>query len=147
MAIGAFKDLFVVNLVLFPVRVAIVAAASLGGIYWLAWSVVLRSIIADYYTLYRLHSHIAFSLQDLLRSLAPSILVTLASTLGPILVVASNGFDFHLTFRLSVLAVFLSTVGWLFSVWVTRHPIREEVAQIAKAVLRRVLGSRVFRAT
>jgi O-antigen/teichoic acid export membrane protein len=147
MAIGAFKDLFVVNLVLFPVRVAIVAVASLGGIYWLAWSVVLRSIVADYYTLYRLRSHIAFSFQDLLRSLVPSILVTLASTLGPILIVASNGFDFHLTLRLSAFAVFLSTAGWFCSVWLIGHPIKEEVAQVAKAVIRKVLGSRAFRAT
>jgi O-antigen/teichoic acid export membrane protein len=147
MAVGAFKDLFVINLVLFPVRIAIVAVASLGGLHWLAWSVVFRSIIADYYTLYRLRRHIAFSLRDLLRSLAPSILVTVASTLGPMLVIASNGFDFHLTFRLSVLAVFLSTIGWFGSVWLTGHPIREEVAQIVKAVHRKVLGARVFRAT
>jgi hypothetical protein len=146
MAIGAFKDLFVTNLVLFPVRVAILAMASLGGLYWLAWGVVLRSVVADYYTLYRLRSHIAFGLQELLRSLAPSILVTLASTLGPMLVIGSNSFDFHLTFRLSVLAVFLSIVGWFCSVWLIGHPIKEEVRQIAKAILRKVLGARMFRA-
>jgi O-antigen/teichoic acid export membrane protein len=147
MAIGAFKELFVVNLVLFPVRITIVAVASFGGLYWLAWSVVFRSIIADYYTLYRLRSHIAFGLHDLLRSLVPSILVTVASTLGPILVIARNGFDFHLTLELCALAVVLSAVGWFCSVWVIRHPIREEVRQVAKTVHRKVVGLRMFGAT
>jgi O-antigen/teichoic acid export membrane protein len=147
MAIGAFKDLFIINLVLFPVRIAIVIVASLGGLHWLAWSVVLRAAIAECYTLYRLRHHIAFNISDLLRSLMPSILVTLATTFGPILVVASNGFDFHLTFRLSVLVVLLSTVGWFGSIWLIRHPVREEVTHVTKAIYRKILRLRVFGAT
>lgn len=147
MAIGAFRDLFVINLVLFPIRIAIVAAASLGGLYWLAWSVVLRSIIGDYYALHRLRSHITFSVSELFRSLMPSIWVTLATTLGPMAIVASNGLDFHLTFRLSALAVFMATAGWFSSIWLVRHPIKDEVVHFAKAIRRKVLGLRVFGAT
>jgi O-antigen/teichoic acid export membrane protein len=139
MAVGAFRDLFVVNILLFPIRISIVAAAAFGGLYWLAWSVVIRAVIAELVFLLRLRAHVRVELRDILRSLTPSLVVTLATIAGPIGLMAYRGFDFDLSIGMSIAAMIAAAIGWLSSIFLTEHPIRNEIMTVVSFGYRKLL--------
>lgn len=139
MAIGAFKDLFLVNLILFPIRLGIVAIASLGGLQCLAWSAVVRCVIAECFSLYRLRSHIPFEIADVFRSIKLSVIVTLGTIFGPMSIIAMNGFDFKLKVGASIAVALAAAIGWLASIWLLNHPIKSEINNIVSMVASRRL--------
>jgi hypothetical protein len=71
--------------------------------------------------------HVPFQWSELGAALARSALVTVATALGPLAVVALSDQGFALSFSETAVAVALAGPGWLAAVLVTRHPVLLEL--------------------
>jgi hypothetical protein len=81
-------------------------------------------------------------MEELLGALRPSAVVTLLAALGPLLIVATHGWGERLPYATLVAALALAAVGWAIGLWLTRHPLLDELRRAGSAGLKRLPGRR-----
>ncbi|MGH9916943.1 MAG: hypothetical protein ACRD63_16845, partial [Pyrinomonadaceae bacterium] len=64
-----------------------------------------------------------------------SALVTAWAICGPLIILATNGFQFDLSIMQACVAACLSAVGWLSGLWLIKHPFLNELDGIARIAM------------
>jgi O-antigen/teichoic acid export membrane protein len=143
-SIGALHDTLLRALIAWPLSAVIIAVAIYFGLtavavsYWI--TIPLQALIAFHFV----RRHVDFSWQELIGAMQKSVIVTMGSAAGPLAVVALSGFDFDISIPKAFIAVVLSAIGWLGGLWITRHPLSNEILDVAYA-LRKCAGKYLLR--
>jgi O-antigen/teichoic acid export membrane protein len=141
-AVGAMRDLFIRALIMWPASMAIISIGAFFGLKAIAFSyflaVPLQAVVA--FQAVRKHTPITWS--DIGTAVMPSLLVTLMAATGPLAMVALKGFRFDLSVTEGIVAGLLSAPCWLFGLWLTKHPLLEEVGHVTSALQKSGLGRR-----
>jgi hypothetical protein len=124
------------------VSAVILCSASYYGLLALVLSQFIALPFQMMVSLVYARKHIRFTWRELANALLPSVIVTLCSAVGPLLVSFWDG-GFGLSHPEFLLAGFFAGCGWLAAVALTRHVILEELAiplRTGSALAVRLLG-------
>ena len=125
LAVDALQDTFYRALIAWPLSALIITVAAFFGLKAIALSFLIIIPFQAFTSLYYVRKHIAINWNDFVRSLRKSAVATIVTVLGPAAIVLSVGGD--TTFEVTVAAVLLSGLGWIVGLWVTGHPILDEI--------------------
>lgn len=128
MARGNVGTILYLELIIQVSRIGLLIPAALHSLEAVAWSVCATYFIAGIANNWVLRRYIGLRFFDLCKALIPSALITGCSSVAPILVVVF--FDVQNTdtmFRSTLLAVAGAGFGWLLGVYITNHPILNEL--------------------
>lgn len=141
-AAGAMRDILVRALIMWPSTAAIIVVAANFGLYAaaLSWFVAIpiQALISNYY----IRRHVYFSGRDLMAILWRAALLSLSAVAGPLVVVALSEHGFDLSVTAMLVSVALSAVGWLFVLWLLRHPLFDEMGVVSQAIFLRIAKRR-----
>ncbi len=118
-----------------PVKFALILAGSLVALPQVALGVAAGDMFITAYTLLVLGRILRFSAMQFVAALLPSIFVTACASLACAafrLAVPDAG-----PFNAVIGCVTSSALGWAGGLWLTRHPIGDEVAAVVRRVARR----------
>jgi O-antigen/teichoic acid export membrane protein len=134
-AVGAIRDAFLRALVVFPIAAVVVAAAAIyGGLEATAWSLMLVIPFHAWVALHFVRRRLGIRWGEILAALRKSAVVAAATGIGPLAVaIQAGGFDMSLAHGVAGAA--LAAAGWLAGLRLARHPLAEELPQIAALVL------------
>jgi O-antigen/teichoic acid export membrane protein len=127
LAVGANRDRVIVDLVGRSVGAVGLCGAAFFGIIAMAASKLVTMPFHMALAFWFIRRHVPFQWSELGAALARSALVTVATALGPLAVVALSDQGFALSFSETAVAVALAGPGWLAAVLVTRHPVLLEL--------------------
>ena len=135
LAAGHPRQLFLLHLIVVPVALSATALSAPYGINAVAWAMCLTAPFEFAVALYFMRQFATFSISELLAALRPSAVVTLLCALGPLLIVATRRWGEHLPFGTLMAALALALVGWTVGLWLTKHPLLEELRRAGSAGL------------
>jgi O-antigen/teichoic acid export membrane protein len=142
LAAGRARQLFLLHLIVVPVSIGATALSAPYGINAVAWTMCLTAPFEFAVALYFIRQVVTFSLAELLSALRASAVVTLLAALGPLLIVATHGWGVALTLGTMAAALVLGGVGWAGGLWLTQHPLLDELQRAMAAGLKRLPGRR-----
>lgn len=126
-AAGHPRDTLVIALLALPIMALLFVVASLQGLVMAAVSLiviaVLRAVISNTFVCRRLGIGWSEIAVRLWRSLAVSAM----AMVGPLIIVALDGFDLHLGVAAAVVIGTVTVPGWLIGLRITRHPFGAEI--------------------
>jgi O-antigen/teichoic acid export membrane protein len=138
-SLGAMKDLLLRGLVAWPVSALIIAAASTFGLTAAALSFFLIAPFQTFVAVSFVRRHIPVTWLDIARACWKSAVIAACTAAGPLCVLAWLGLHFDMAVPAALLAGVLAVIGWLAGVWLTRHPLMDEI-RLAGRVVRHGLG-------
>ncbi|HRK17854.1 MAG TPA: oligosaccharide flippase family protein [Hyphomicrobiaceae bacterium] len=139
-AAGGIRDRFIANLIALPMSTAIFLIAAQFGLYPAALSFLIFVPLSALVDLYYLRRRVPIASGDLLHALRKPLFVTLATAIGPLLFVISNGLQ--LSVEKGLAAGLAAAVGWICGLFLTRHPLAEEITRATSAVKRLMTAKR-----
>jgi O-antigen/teichoic acid export membrane protein len=142
LAAGRPRQLFLLHLIVIPVSLGLIALSAPYGINAVAWTMCLTAPLEFAVALYFIRQFVTFSIPELLSALRPSAIVTLLSALGPLLIVATHGWGEHLHIATLAAALVLAGIGWGGGMWLTKHPLLDELRHAGAAGMKRLAGRR-----
>lgn len=101
-----------------------------------AWGMYPVFAIGGALSLFAVRNRIGFDWSDLVASLKPSALVTLLATIGPLAIFLSAH---DMTPLLDGCAVLTACLGWILGLYVSSHPMLDEIRRAVKGARRVVL--------
>ena len=138
-AAGGVHDTLAVNLITWPLAIAVISVSAWLGLYAMAFAMFLIAPWQTFVSVLYIRKHVPFAWGEFAAAFWKSALVTIFSATGPLLVVAASGFRFDFSVVPFLIAGVLSVVGWFAGAWLTRHPVWFEVELVASG-LRRLVG-------
>ena len=136
-AVGAIR--FVPAFIVFQATVSIgvltfaaqfgLRAAVLSMLFTVPFNVLFSMLLV------RRHVHFAWS--ELWLAMRRSSAVALLSIVGPLLVAIAYGWNADMSFTGAIIAIFLAACGWLGGIWLTGHPLFEELLRARTLALSR----------
>jgi O-antigen/teichoic acid export membrane protein len=116
----------------FTVAVAAVAASvGLSALAWATWLTIPVTVAAS---LFAARSVVRFDLPELGAALAQSGTATLFAVVPPaVFLYATNWPE---TWAAILISAALSALGWLFGLWLSRHPMLDEIRRLVQPFLR-----------
>jgi len=129
-AVGAMRDLFRCSLVVLPVSTLLSGCAAIFGAEALAISLLLVIPLQAYATFLCVERYMNWAWRELGLALGRSAAVVSCSTVGPVGLLAFNGFRPDLSMPMAILAGLLSVAGWLGGLGLTHHPILDELQPV-----------------
>ncbi|HVV93703.1 MAG TPA: oligosaccharide flippase family protein [Hyphomicrobiales bacterium] len=141
-AAGAVHQTTMLNLIFLPIRLALIGGASFLGLEAVAWSTAATNVILVVMCLVAIRRHVDFTWGELAGAMGRSIVVTLCTLAGPLLVIALNGFDLALSQMAGVGAGALAGLCWILGLFAARHPLADEIRR-ALATMRGLRAPRV----
>jgi O-antigen/teichoic acid export membrane protein/peptidoglycan/xylan/chitin deacetylase (PgdA/CDA1 family) len=115
------------NLLVQPVRIVAVLAASTYGLSAIAAALVASECVALVVTSWFLHRTIGVRPFDLLRACVRSAAITLCTALAPLLVWIHGGDDPANTWSALLTGIAGAACGWIGSIVLTRHPLGQNL--------------------
>ncbi|NJM33712.1 MAG: oligosaccharide flippase family protein [Rhodomicrobium sp.] len=128
-AAGAVRSTFYLYLIVVPIATAIVALAATYGLTAVAWSMFAIVPLEVIVALYFIRRALRFTLRELFLALLPSALLTLCAIVGPVAVLAANGWRFDLGFLAAACAAALAAAGWLLGLPLVKHALYAELTK------------------
>lgn len=142
-ALGANRDVFLSNLVGRSGAAVSLCSASLFGLTAMALSQFVNMPFQMFVALSFVKRHVHFRWLELVRALAPSLIVTVTSVAGPLILMAANDFEVdHRSIGLQIAIVMLAAAGWFAGLIIARHPMLAEVTRVRAAIAAAVAGLR-----
>jgi len=132
-AIGANRDAFLSNLIGRSAAAASLCSASLFGLTAMALSQFVNLPFQMFVALSLVRRHIRFGWRELAAALAPSLVVTVTSMVGPLAVVAARGLRLDYSIGMGAVTAALAGAGWLAGLALSRHPMLAEVGRFSSA--------------
>lgn len=128
-AIGSIRDMFFRSMIVIPVSAAVMTAAVLfGGLMGAAWSLMFIVPFQAFVSLSFVRRRLSVQWGEIAVAVWKSGVVAISSVLGSLVVVIANGFSFELSLGQAIFAGVLAAAGWLAGVFITRHPLHDEIA-------------------
>ena len=141
MAIGAVRDVFLRAAIVFPVAAAVITAAAIyGGMEATAWAMMIVIPFRAYVSMRFACRRMEIRWMEIFIAMRRSAATAVATAVGPLAVAISADTPFQLGLDKALLASLLAAIGWLAGLWITRHPLRRELASaltVAGAMLSR----------
>ena len=133
-AMGAMRDVLTRSLIAWPISAVIITCAAFFGLKAtaLAWFVILP--LQSFVSVWLVQRHVELQWHDIARALQKSIIVTLCSAAGPLALIYLMGGGFDLTYSAGAIAVILSAIGWGIGLFVTAHPLLQELQRAASVM-------------
>jgi O-antigen/teichoic acid export membrane protein len=134
MAMGAMQDIFKRSLIAWPISALAITCAAIFGVTAaaLAWLVTLP--FQAYVSIWFVQRHLDIKWSDLARVLRRSAIVTVFSTIGPLLCV-SRWENISSIYLVLLAAALSSAVGWLMGLKITGHLLCTELEKTWSAVM------------
>lgn len=129
-ATGGIRDSAKAWIISLPITSLIMILAAQHGPFVLALSIFATTPIQVGVGLWFLMRRLKLSVGEYLRALVPSATVTLATALGPLVVIGLNGFDMNISVLQAVLGGGLGGVFWLLAMGWSHHPFAAELAYL-----------------
>lgn len=129
-AAGGIRDTAKAWVISLPITSLIMILAAQHGPLVLALSIFVTTPIQVGVGLWFLMRRLKLSVGEYLRALVPSVAATLATTLGPLIVIGLNGFDMNISVLQAVLGGGLGGVFWFLAMGWTRHPFAAELVYL-----------------
>lgn len=129
-AAGGIRDTAKAWIISLPITSLIMILAARHGPFVLALSIFATTPIQVGVGLWFLMRRLKLSVGEYLRALGPSVAVTLATALGPLVVIGVNGFDMNVSILQAVLGGGLGGVFWFLTMGWSRHPFGAELAYL-----------------
>ncbi len=147
LAMDALRDTFLRALIAWPVSAIIITVAALFGLKAIALSFLIIIPFQAYTSLHFVRKHVAFAWSEFARHLQRSAVVAILSALGPAAVVLIFGDQWHIPINVALVAGLLSSLGWIAGLWLTGHPILDEIGRGITTVRASRIGRRALRAS
>jgi O-antigen/teichoic acid export membrane protein len=132
-AVGGMRHVFIRSLIVWPISAVIVVTAAYQGLQAAALSWL---IIIPFQALVSIHfvrNYISLTWAEIGQALTGSVVIAMLSIIGPLAVVASAG-TFEISIPAAVLSVVLSAVGWAAALWLTKHPLTNDIRDVASSL-------------
>lgn len=129
-AAGGIRDTAKAWIISLPITSLIMILAAQHGPLVLALSIFVTTPIQVGVGLWFLMHRLELSVGEYLRALVPSAAATLATTLGPLVIIGLNGFDMKISVLQAVEGGVLGAVFWFLAMGWTRHPFAAELAYL-----------------
>jgi O-antigen/teichoic acid export membrane protein len=142
-SVGAMRDLLLRGLIAWPVSALLIASASLFGLTATALSFFVIVPFQAYVSLWFVRRHIALQWSELVAALWKSAVIAACSAAGPIVIAAGRGMHLDMSGAATLAAVAMAALGWLAGVWLTRHPLADEIRNAGDALRRTALWGRL----
>ena len=130
LASGATRDILRRSLIIWPVSAVIIAVASLGGLETASLAWVLTMPFQAYVSLRFVQRHIDIGWKETAAALLPSAKVAMFASAGPLAVAVINGWSFDVASVLPPIAILLCAIGWVIGLYLTGHPLLDELKRI-----------------
>jgi O-antigen/teichoic acid export membrane protein len=125
--------------------ITLLSFAATKGLQTAALSMLLIVPINSLISLCLVRRFIRFSWISFGSAVKKSAACALASAVGPIAVGIRDGWPNHVSIGMGVAALALSGVGWLFGLWLTRHPLLGEIRRAAVALRGHPIATKLLR--
>ncbi|RTM10373.1 MAG: lipopolysaccharide biosynthesis protein [Hyphomicrobiales bacterium] len=129
-AAGGIRDTAKAWMISLPITSLIMILAAQHGPFVLAVSIFATTPIQVGVGLFFLMRRLKLSVGEYLRALVPSVAATLAAALGPLVIIALNGFDMNVSILQAVLGGGLGGLFWFLTMGWSRHPFAGELAYL-----------------
>lgn len=129
-AVGAMRSVFLRALIVFPIAAGIVTIASFYGAEAVAWSMMIVVPLHAYVSIQFVRRHILISWREVALSLKGSLAVTIAAAIGPLALIFVIGDGFDISIGWAAACVPLAAIGWITSLWATKHPLYLEIKKL-----------------
>jgi O-antigen/teichoic acid export membrane protein len=139
-AMGALRANLVRSLVIWPLSGAILCAAAFFGLRTLALSLLIVMPFQAVMSIGIVCRHLSLDWRDVIATLRKSAITAGFSAIGPLVLVAFEGFDLDISVGHALIAVVLSGIGWVAGLWLTQHPLLDEFAHAKAVFLQSPLG-------
>jgi O-antigen/teichoic acid export membrane protein len=133
-SLGAMRDLLLRALIAWPPSALVIAGASHLGLTAAALSFLAIVPFQAYVSVHFVRRHVPVRWCELADACGRSAVVTLCSAVGPLGVVAALGFRIDMPVPAAVLAGALAAGGWLSGLWLTQHPLVQEIRLAGRLV-------------
>lgn len=137
-ALGATRDLLASGAVAVPVGLVATSAAAFTSLQAVAWSLVFKNVVQTVVEHRFVRRHIDFSMADLCGALWRSLLVTLGTMAGPAAIMFAMGSRSEVTIPEAICLLGAASLCWTAAVWLTRHPLRQDMHQAGLWAVARV---------
>jgi O-antigen/teichoic acid export membrane protein len=137
-ALGAIRIVPVTILAQALVAIGVLAFAAPSGLEAAALSTFAIVPFCSLLSLAVIRHFLKFGWLELAASTARSAVATLTCAAGPAAVAAATGWQEALSIPLAIVAGVLAGVGWIAGLWLTGHPLLQEMMQIGAKLRHRV---------
>ncbi|TPK72388.1 sugar transporter [Mesorhizobium sp. B2-4-18] len=133
MAMGSIRDMFVRSLIVVPVSaVVMTTAVLLAGLMGAALSLMFIVPFQAFVSLSFVRRRLSLRWDEIAVAVRKSGVVAALTTLGPLAMVVAGGFSFDLSLGQAIFAGCLAAAGWLVGVFVTGHPLFDEIVNAGR---------------
>jgi O-antigen/teichoic acid export membrane protein len=144
-SLGKMRDVFIRALIIWPASAAILSFAALFGLKAVAFSMFFVLQFQAFVSMQIVRRHLKFEWRDLARALSKSVIVTLCSAAGPLVIIGIAGFRFDISIIAGLIAGLAAAPGWIGGLWITRHPLFDEIVRTMRSVLQRLNRNRALK--
>lgn len=142
LAAGRIRETFMITVITIPVAAAVFALATPFGLYAAAASLLVTAPFQAIVGLRRVRRVVPFGWDAFERALRPSGVATLGAAIVPLGCLAAAGFSPSAIGILGLLpAVVGAGIGWLAGLWISNHPLLDELVRGGRATWRLALSS------
>lgn len=141
MAVGAMRDLLISGLITVPIMAGLTGTAAMYGLMPLALSLIAAYAVQSGVGLVFVRWHLRFRWRELGAAMSKSVIVTLCTAVPPAAHVIAVGGSFEMSISHGVIAGLVAVPAWLAGLWLTRHPLRDEIVLIAGGLRDKLRGS------
>ena len=124
-AVGAIRTMFLLFLTQATVSIAVLWSAATYGLQTAALSLFLTVPFNVLVSVLIARLHVSYRWVELAASMRKSAMLSALSAAGPLVIVIRSGAD--MSIGPAIVAVILCAVGWLGGLWITRHPLLDEL--------------------
>lgn len=126
-ALGALRDLFIRALIVWPISAVALSIGAYFGLKVMALCLFIATPVQAVVAIKAVRRHVAISWTEIFLALRLSTIVTLCCAAGPLAVIAGLDFRFDLSIVEGIGLGALAGLGWLAGLWLTKHPLLDEV--------------------
>ena len=129
-SLGAMRDMFLRTLIVAPVSVVVICIAALISLEAVAYSLFIVVPFQALVSFYFIRRHISVRWSELGQSLQRSLVVTLCSASAAFAMTIALPLGEGIALIPILLCASFALVGWLFGLWVTGHPLGNEIRYV-----------------
>lgn len=128
---GRIRDAMWSSLISLPLSIVFLVPAATWGLQALALSLLITLPLQVYVAIAFIRRSVPFTWRELALSQRKSALVNACTLIGPAVVVTLNGQGFDMSIWSAVIAGVLALPGWLGGLWISSHPLLEQLQAVA----------------
>ena len=135
-AVGAIRYVPLLVVVQSVVMLTAISATAAYGLHAVLFSMLLVVPLNAFLSVLLVRRYVPFRYAELAAALIKSVLVSATSAAGPLAVVIASGWRTDLSYEAGAIASFLSGLGWIGGLWLTRHPLLAELLRVGDGMLK-----------